>query len=65
MKTQQLGSAGPQVSALALGSMGMSDWHGTTLSAVDISRLEEICDAPRVAGTRYDTAQMKTLDSER
>jgi hypothetical protein len=36
-----------------------------TLPAGDIARLEEICDAARVAGTRYDPAQMKALDSER
>jgi aryl-alcohol dehydrogenase-like predicted oxidoreductase len=36
-----------------------------TLSAADVARLEEICDAGRVAGARYDAAQMKMLDSER
>jgi aryl-alcohol dehydrogenase-like predicted oxidoreductase len=36
-----------------------------TLSPGDIARLEETCDAARVAGTRYDNAQMKMLDSER
>jgi aryl-alcohol dehydrogenase-like predicted oxidoreductase len=35
------------------------------LSAGDIARLEEICDPSRVAGTRYDPAQMHALDSER
>jgi aryl-alcohol dehydrogenase-like predicted oxidoreductase len=31
----------------------------------DVVRLEEICDASRVAGTRYDAAQMQMLDSEK
>jgi aryl-alcohol dehydrogenase-like predicted oxidoreductase len=35
------------------------------LSPGDVTRLEEICDASRVAGTRYDTAQMQMLDSEK
>lgn len=36
-----------------------------TLSAEDIARLEETFDAARIAGTRYDAAQMRILDSER
>jgi len=36
-----------------------------TLSLGDIARLEEICDASRVAGTRYDASQMRMLDSEK
>jgi aryl-alcohol dehydrogenase-like predicted oxidoreductase len=35
------------------------------LSAEDGARLEEICDPSRVAGTRYDSAQMRMLDSEK
>ncbi len=35
------------------------------LSAADIREIERICDPERVAGTRYDAAQMKMLDSER
>jgi aryl-alcohol dehydrogenase-like predicted oxidoreductase len=35
------------------------------LSPEDIARLEEICDASLVAGTRYDAAQMRMLDSEK
>lgn len=35
------------------------------LSTDDIARLEEIFDAARIAGTRYDASQMKMLDSER
>jgi aryl-alcohol dehydrogenase-like predicted oxidoreductase len=35
------------------------------LSPEDVARLEAICDASRVAGTRYDAAQMRMLDSEK
>jgi aryl-alcohol dehydrogenase-like predicted oxidoreductase len=35
------------------------------LSPEDIARLETICDESRVAGTRYDAAQMRMLDSEK
>jgi aryl-alcohol dehydrogenase-like predicted oxidoreductase len=35
------------------------------LSAEEIDRIEQICDPQKVAGTRYDAAQMRMLDSER
>jgi aryl-alcohol dehydrogenase-like predicted oxidoreductase len=35
------------------------------LSREDIGRIERICDPEKVAGTRYDAAQMRMLDSER
>jgi aryl-alcohol dehydrogenase-like predicted oxidoreductase len=35
------------------------------LSPDDLGRIERICDPEKVAGTRYDAAQMKMLDSER
>ena len=35
------------------------------LSPADIARLESICDPSGVAGTRYDAAQMRMLDSEK
>ncbi len=35
------------------------------LSAAEITRLEEICNAERIAGTRYGADQMRMLDSER
>jgi aryl-alcohol dehydrogenase-like predicted oxidoreductase len=35
------------------------------LSREDAGRMELICDPERVAGTRYDAAQMRMLDSER
>jgi len=35
------------------------------LSPDDLARLEEICNPSRVAGTRYDPAQMRMLDSEK
>jgi aryl-alcohol dehydrogenase-like predicted oxidoreductase len=53
---------GARTRAQLADSLGALD---LTLSAGDIARLEEICDAARVAGTRYDAAQMKMLDSER
>ena len=53
---------GARTRAQLADSMGALD---LTLSAGDIARLEEICDRSRVAGTRYDAAQMKMLDSER
>ena len=38
---------------------------GLRLSAAELERLEAMFDASRVAGTRYDAAQMRMLDSER
>jgi aryl-alcohol dehydrogenase-like predicted oxidoreductase len=35
------------------------------LTPADLARVEAICDPSRVAGTRYDPAQMRMLDSER
>jgi aryl-alcohol dehydrogenase-like predicted oxidoreductase len=35
------------------------------LSAEDIERVERICNPENVAGTRYDSSQMKMLDSEK
>jgi aryl-alcohol dehydrogenase-like predicted oxidoreductase len=43
-------------------SLGAAD---VVLSGEEIRRLEEIIEAAPVAGTRYDAAQMKMLDSER
>jgi aryl-alcohol dehydrogenase-like predicted oxidoreductase len=45
MRIQQLGSAGPQVSALALGSMGMSDWYGPADEAESIATIHAAIDA--------------------
>ena len=45
--------------AEALGALDVS------LTAEDVAKLEEICAPSRVAGTRYDAAQMSMLDSER
>jgi aryl-alcohol dehydrogenase-like predicted oxidoreductase len=53
---------GARTRAQLADSMGALD---LTLSAGDMARLEEICAAAHVAGTRYDAAQMKALDSER
>jgi len=53
---------GARTRAQLADSLGALD---LTLPAGDVARLEEICDAAHVAGTRYDAAQMKTLDSER
>jgi len=53
---------GARTRAQLANSLGALD---LTLPAGDLARLEEICDAAHVAGTRYDAAQMKTLDSER
>jgi aryl-alcohol dehydrogenase-like predicted oxidoreductase len=36
-----------------------------SLTPEDLMRLESICDPSRVAGTRYDPAQMRMLDSEK
>ncbi len=36
-----------------------------SLSPEDIAKLEQIVLPDRIAGTRYDAAQMKMLDSER
>jgi aryl-alcohol dehydrogenase-like predicted oxidoreductase len=35
------------------------------LTPADLARLESICDPSRIAGTRYDAAQMRMLDSEK
>ena len=43
-------------------SLGALDVH---LTPEDAASLEAICDPGRVAGTRYDAAQMRILDSER
>jgi len=43
-------------------SLGALEVH---LSAEDLARLEQICNPERVAGTRYDAAQMRMLDSEK
>jgi aryl-alcohol dehydrogenase-like predicted oxidoreductase len=53
---------GARTRAQLANSLGALD---LTLPAGDLARLEEICDAAHVAGTRYDAAQMKALDSER
>ncbi|HTX34506.1 MAG TPA: aldo/keto reductase [Bryobacteraceae bacterium] len=43
-------------------SLGALDVH---LTPDEMARLEQICDPSRVAGTRYDPAQMRMLDSEK
>jgi len=45
MKTHPLGSAGPPVSALALGCMGMSDWYGPADEAESIATIHAAIDA--------------------
>ena len=45
MKTHPLGSAGPPVSALALGCMGMSDWYGPADEAENIATIHAAIDA--------------------
>ena len=44
MKQQQLGSSGPQVSALGLGTMGMSDMYGPSDRAESIATLHAALD---------------------
>ena len=45
MKTHPLGSAGPPVSALALGCMGMSDRYGPADEAESIATIHAAIDA--------------------
>jgi hypothetical protein len=45
MKTHPLGSAGPPVSALAPGCMGMSDWYGLADEAESIATIHAAIDA--------------------
>jgi len=45
MRIQRLGSAGPQVSALALGTMGMSDWYGPADETESIATIHAAIDA--------------------
>jgi aryl-alcohol dehydrogenase-like predicted oxidoreductase len=45
MRIQQLGRAGPQVSDLGLGSMGMSDWYGPAGEAESIATIHAAIDA--------------------
>jgi len=45
MKTHPLGSAGPPVSALAPGCMGMSDWYGPADEAESIATIHAAIDA--------------------
>jgi len=45
MKTHPLGSAGPPVSALALGCMGMSEWYGPADEAESIATIHAAIDA--------------------
>jgi aryl-alcohol dehydrogenase-like predicted oxidoreductase len=59
MMSRTLGAHGPSVSALGLGSMGMSDLYGPA------DRSEATLPTEEVAGTRYDAHQMRILDSQR
>ena len=45
MKTHPLGSAGPPVSALALGCMGISEWYGPADEADSIATIHAAIDA--------------------
>jgi aryl-alcohol dehydrogenase-like predicted oxidoreductase len=43
--TRSLGSAGPRVSAVALGCMGMSDFYGPTDEAESVATIQAALDA--------------------
>ena len=45
METRQLGAAGPRVSALGLGTMGMSDMYGPSDRAESIATIHAALEA--------------------
>lgn len=53
MKTRQLGTAGPQVSAIGLGCMGMSEFYGASDDEVSLQTLEKALD---LGITLFDSA---------
>jgi aryl-alcohol dehydrogenase-like predicted oxidoreductase len=55
MQMRQLGKSGPQVSALALGCMGMSEFYGPRDEAESIATIHRFLD---LGGTFLDTADM-------
>jgi aryl-alcohol dehydrogenase-like predicted oxidoreductase len=66
--SRQLGAAGPAVSAVGLGCMGMSGVYGAADRDESIATIHAALDAgPRdaAAGDRYGAPQMADLDSER
>ena len=69
MNSLRLGTSGPIVSALGLGCMGMSDLYGPAERGESLATLRAAIEAAvppgAAAGTRYATAQMGMLDSER
>src|SRR5512133_417439 len=55
MKTRMLGTSGPEVSALGLGCMGMSEFYGTADRAESIATIHKAIDE---GCTFLDTADM-------
>jgi aryl-alcohol dehydrogenase-like predicted oxidoreductase len=61
MKIRQLGTHGPQVSALGLGCMGMTPIYATPDPDEAIATIRAAVDASRIIGTRYSEQQMSRL----
>lgn len=78
MQTRQLGLTGPDVSALGLGCMGMSEYYGTSgaqqsiavihqaldvhFSDDDLTQVNGIFPPNAAAGNRYNETGMRTLN---